>query len=636
MTDNLKNFIQKHHSELDVAEPSQVLWDKIETQIDLNGTKWIKSKWLSKLKYFGFSASVLFILVLLYKYNSNANSSVSVKKESINAVIIKEETTAQDKKEIVKNSEVIKENIEPQKQVYISKNHQEFQKESQNGAVSLSDKIITTKAVPQEKKLNDNSTVNTNSSLTNWPGKQMTDENRIAIDTLFTGIKRLEINVSVFDINVRGRKNDTIRLNGEINTEAHGLIVNKMDQTLKYDRKDSILVISVERKGKHILIAGSFQQEAILNIDVPESIDLIINNEFGNDFVTGLNGRICNIKCNTGDVKISDIRSEVSLQTNTGNLFVNMINGNLKAEASYGDIEIEELKGSNCRIRSTTGNVKLTNVNSDLDLEIGTGDVFFNSITGNLKVESSFGIISIEKLKGKTCSVKNNTGDVKIIDIVADIDLQVNTGNLMINKVEGNVNVGSSYGDIEISDIKGKRCMIKGNSGNIKLSEINSDLDVDIVTGDVKLNSIIGSVKSKTSYGNQLYENISGDLQIINLSGDIKMKKVTGNLNIVSSYGNVHLDDVKGIFSINASSGDIIGKNIELTNNSEFKTTYGNVRLDLKNDLNELGFDLEAIYGEIKIKKKDEILKGKEGKLIITAGKITITGNTQTGDQLYE
>lgn len=76
MIDKLKEFVSKNKQEFDSAEPSQDLWKKIDAKMEAKNNSSISSKWLSKLKYFGLSASILVIAIYIISQNiSNSSSS---------------------------------------------------------------------------------------------------------------------------------------------------------------------------------------------------------------------------------------------------------------------------------------------------------------------------------------------------------------------------------------------------------------------------------------------------------------------------------------------------------------------------------------------------------------------------------
>jgi DUF4097 and DUF4098 domain-containing protein YvlB len=585
MTDKLKTFIQENQQELDVFEPSQELWNKIDSGMNLNKTKWIKSKWLSGLKYFGFSASVFVIVFIFFKKSNPENIKLKIDEKSFVSAIKSEKHGSSEKDQIKENTkenqfQILKKDTPINKKEELKDNLPKQEREIDQ-IPSLTVPPVSGNDISKTDTSGKSPIIEKTGFTEKIKTKQRDVHSNLISDTLFFGIKRLEINVCFFDINVEASLSDTVKLHSEINTETKGLVINKTEYKLKYEKKDSVLVVSMPRSGGNILIVGSLRQEAILNFIIPELTEVIINNESGNVAVAGLKGKPCRVKNNYGNINVSEMHTDVDLNSATGDLLLDMISGNIKAETSFGDITIKDVKGTICFVKSNVGNVKMSSIQSDVEIKLATGDLSLSKITGNIAIETSFG-------------------------------------------------------DITGSELKGKTCRIKSKVGNVKLSEIYSDINVGTTTGDLTFNGATGNIKAETSYGNQLFENVSGDIILKGFTGDIKIKKIIGNLNITNSYGDVRLEESVGDLIINAQSGDVIGKNIEVKESAQFKTKFGNIKMQLKNDMNDLSFDLGSVYGEIKIKKGDQNFNNMEGKLKLTQGKITITGSTETGDQIYE
>ena len=81
MSDKLKQFVSEHKHEFDTNEPNKDLWKKIDARMEVKKSSRISSKWLSGIKYLGFSASVL--VVAIY-FIANSSNSSSVNETAIN------------------------------------------------------------------------------------------------------------------------------------------------------------------------------------------------------------------------------------------------------------------------------------------------------------------------------------------------------------------------------------------------------------------------------------------------------------------------------------------------------------------------------------------------------------------------
>ncbi len=76
MSDKLKKYVSEHREDFDTKEPGKDVWDQIDARMNANKATRISSKWLSKFKYLGFSASVL-VLALYFVISHSNNSSAN-------------------------------------------------------------------------------------------------------------------------------------------------------------------------------------------------------------------------------------------------------------------------------------------------------------------------------------------------------------------------------------------------------------------------------------------------------------------------------------------------------------------------------------------------------------------------------
>lgn len=461
MTDKLKTFIQEHKQELDAFEPSKDLWNKIDNRLDLNTTKWIKSKWFSSLKYFGFSASVLFLAFIIFKntetevstpaiFNKPENKNRSLK--TGNKIPDENEKAAPGETQAV---EVLKEKKSSANESALSAPLKKMTgrllpvplmpgfQESENPDEPKSDLTPVVYLEPSQEKY----------AKTEIRSKSK-DRHKIITDTLFSGVKRLEINGSYFDIKVLPAQDDLVHVQGEIYTESHGLVLNKLDYKIKYEKKDSILIITVEKSAGNTLIVGSFRQETVLNFSIPLTTDVEINNYSGDIVVSGLKSNSCYIKSNYGNVKMTDVQSEVDIKLTSGDLNLNGIIGQVRSEASYGNQQYENITG-------------------DLNLKSTSGDIRLKTITGNINVVSSYGDVRVDNSKGNLL-INIQSGDIigKNVNVTDHSQLKTKYGDIKIG-LANNFNdltfdLQSVYGDLKINKDNN---IFKSEEGKLHLAQ---------------------------------------------------------------------------------------------------------------------------------------------------------------------
>lgn len=78
MSDKLRSYIKQNREKFDSAEPSEELWKKIDSKLEMGS----KNNWISKFKYFGFGASVIVIAVYFISQSLDTSSSNALAQHS--------------------------------------------------------------------------------------------------------------------------------------------------------------------------------------------------------------------------------------------------------------------------------------------------------------------------------------------------------------------------------------------------------------------------------------------------------------------------------------------------------------------------------------------------------------------------
>ncbi|MPQ47483.1 DUF4097 family beta strand repeat protein [Marinifilum sp. N1E240] len=230
-----------------------------------------------------------------------------------------------------------------------------------------------------------------------------------------------------------------------------------------------------------------------------------------------------------------------------------------------------------------------------------------NSFYGNINGELSLKVPSDIKL-----NIRNSSGDLYCENIVSRYSkFRASSGDLNIQKIKGDLDIVTSSGEILVKDLIG-------------------NLTSESSSGDQEIKYIVGNVTSKASSGDLEFKDIEGDIQSRTSSGDIEIERLTGRLKNVSSSGGIEISDSKTVLHLTTTSGDIQGDNLVLVGESFFDTTSGNVTLSLRNDPDQLSFDLRASSGNLRAGNRTA-----DKKLYMANGDIWIHGKSSSGDQSY-
>ena len=190
--------------------------------------------------------------------------------------------------------------------------------------------------------------------------------------------------------------------------------------------------------------------------------------------------------------------------------------------------------------------------------------------------------------------------------------------------------VDNSSGDIYARNIQSERIRFETSSGDIEVRNIRSEVRLNSTSGDIEVDEIIGNLDMESTSGDMEVSGVEGEVEAEATSGDVSLGGITGDLSVKTTSGEIELRSIKGAISARSSSGDIEGYRIELTGDSNFRASSGDIDFSFVNDLDELSFDLESSSGDLRVGSKSS-----EDNLYIKQGGFWIEGVTSSGGQRY-
>jgi DUF4097 and DUF4098 domain-containing protein YvlB len=160
----------------------------------------------------------------------------------------------------------------------------------------------------------------------------------------------------------------------------------------------------------------------------------------------------------------------------------------------------------------------------------------------NIECASSYGSIELSNIKGKTSG-------------------KTSSGSIEAKNIEGSADLDTSYGSIKCRNITGDNIIVKSSSGSIT---------AEIIKGTTQLTTSYGSITCTDMSG--------GDIKLKTSSGKIKLSNASfGDCDAHTSYGSIVSDELKGrSIKLNSGSGSI-----SLTESSadttDLCTSYGRI-----------------------------------------------------------
>ncbi len=185
-----------------------------------------------------------------------------------------------------------------------------------------------------------------------------------------------------------------------------------------------------------------------------------------------------------------------------------------------------------------------------------------------------------------------------------------------------NENNSSAYSYTGIKNIKTSMVIINievigSDRRDVELEYVNIPDEIKLEVekkGDTL--SIVSNYKKKWFNGINLskfklivYAPESTDLNLESVAGKISVRGINGQVITSTTAGKQSFENLTGVIKATTTAGDINGTNITLYGDSDFETTAGNIRIDFKNSLDDISFDMKAVVGEIEVNNNS---KGRE------------------------
>lgn len=119
-------------------------------------------------------------------------------------------------------------------------------------------------------------------------------------------------------------------------------------------------------------------------------------------------------------------------------------------------------------------------------------------------------------------------------------------GKINIEELENDIDINNNSGELVLKDVKNAK--IKDVSGNISINNVLGDIKVSSSTGDIIIDNIEGTIKAETITGNIEVTKfmVAGDSNFENVSGDIIIKvkeKAVCKINAINETGKTKISN---------------------------------------------------------------------------------------------
>jgi hypothetical protein len=170
-----------------------------------------------------------------------------------------------------------------------------------------------------------------------------------------------------------------------------------------------------------------------------------------------------------------------------------------------------------------------------------SGKIEITDMKGDVVVQDQSGTVALRNLSGAV-TVRKKSGDMKISDISGDIIIESETGQMDIRRT-GTLDIRDSKGNIKIAHATSAHVCSRG--GNLQISDVKGDLKVDDESGEIVISRVGGNVDIRDTSG-QIRTEDTGPLTIRDTSGDITARRAASLEVVAKESGQISAGVIGG------------------------------------------------------------------------------------------
>ncbi len=202
-----------------------------------------------------------------------------------------------------------------------------------------------------------------------------------------------------------------------------------------------------------------------------------------------------------GDIKLAGTNGPVTIASQSGDLDLHDITGDVAATLTHGDAHIDAVKG-NVRIDGQGGEVDVSNVTGDATMQGDFyGPIRAHDIHKTTRYTSSRSNLTLGQLSGE---MEMDSGDLTVSDVNGSFTLTTENKDVTLDNINGRIDLTDKRGDISLHFAQAPRddVRIADESGNIDITiPAHSNFTISAISrnGDIENGFEASGLKSSTS-----------------------------------------------------------------------------------------------------------------------------------------
>ena len=191
------------------------------------------------------------------------------------------------------------------------------------------------------------------------------------------------------------------------------------------------------------------------------------------------------------------------------------------------DFEVVVPASAKLEVRDTSGIIRISGLEADVSVDDGTGTLTVSNLRSSLRINKT-------------------SGDISVADISGAVQIGSRSGQIQCRRL-GALNIESSDGNVDISNVSS--AVIHNRRGNIRVSEVKDDLQIGDESGEIIVNKVGGNVHILDTSGQiRLWD--TGNIEIADTSGDVTVHQAASLRITHKESGQVKVAGVRGAIEV--------------------------------------------------------------------------------------
>lgn len=216
-----------------------------------------------------------------------------------------------------------------------------------------------------------------------------------------------------------------------------------------------------------------------------------LNCNYGNIRLAEHNGDLL-VSVNSGNFNGESLNGDANIEVNYGNVNMEKTKGaTLKVNTNSGNFNMTDAQFTAANITIDYGNLKLINTESNLSLQSNSGNIIIDKHKGLATIKGDYGNQDIKNQEGNL-TIQSNSGKILLEAITGKLQISTDYSNVNLKGLTGDLNARLESGNfIGTGVLLHDQAQLTTNFGNInlqldnKLSDLNCDLAAE--SGNVRL-----------------------------------------------------------------------------------------------------------------------------------------------------